>query len=155
MKKLKSSNLLFFARLLMAIFTMGCGEDREVVENTDYVVDIEIVSPANNATLNVGESFNVEVDYARAENIIHNIKVEILDANGEQVQKLVERHAHVANEFTFKMEDIQIDQAGTYTVRAATTDLHDGEHGEGEHSSHESGGHDKMENVVEHTITVQ
>jgi len=154
MKNLKSLFLLSMMLLTLSMFTTSCGDDERVVEeNATYEVTIEIVSPANNATLAVGETFNVEVDYARADNIIHNIKVEILDADGNQMMNLVERHAHVANEFTFKVEDLKIDQAGTYIVRAATTDLHDGD---GEHGSTDGGGHDgDSKNLAEHTITVQ
>ncbi len=133
--------LILFA---LAIFNTSCKEDRSIEENESYIVDVEIVSPTNNATMAVEETFDVVVDYARQENTIHNIKVEIMDAEGNQVAKLVERHAHVANEFTFKAENVQIDHPGTYTIRAATTDL---DNGDGENND--------VKNLVEHTITIQ
>lgn len=142
---------LFFAFFVIAFCIISCGEDREAEENVAYVVDIEIISPANNATMAVGEDFKVEVDYTRKENTIHNVKVEIVDSQGVTVHNLVERHAHVANEFTFQSEAVSIGQAGTYFVRASSTDLHI----EGANDSHESGdGHD-ADNMVEHVLVVQ
>ncbi len=146
MKNWKSLQLLLLVILTVACLNTSCKEDRKVDEAVSYEVDVDIVSPANNAQMVVDEAFNVEVDYTRAENTIHNIKVEIVDNNGNQIQKLVERHAHVANEFTFKAENIKIDQAGTYLIRASTTDLEDGA-GEGQD--------DSENNLVEHTIIIQ
>ena len=155
MKNWKSLPLLFAILLGITFLATSCGEDRAIEEETAYVVDVEIISPANNSTMAVGEDFNVEVDYTRNENIIHNIKVEIIDMDGNQVMNLVEQHAHVANEFTFKVENIIIDQAGTYILRAATTDLHTGEDGDSHgHGSGDGDGQD-ADNLVEHTIIVQ
>ena len=152
MKNWKSLPLLFIALVAIGCLT-SCGEDRAVEEAVEgYEVDVAIVSPNNNALMAVGENFNVEVDFARNENIIHNIKVEIVDMNGNQIENLVERHAHVAHEFTFTAEDIKIDQAGTYLVRASTTDFHVGDEEEKEHGEGEV---NEENNLVEHTITVQ
>lgn len=147
MKNWKSFSTLLLALLTVIFLVTSCGEDRAIEENVSYDVDVAIISPANNAQMSVGEAFNVEVDYARNENIIHNIKVEIVDMDGNQILNLVERHAHVANEFTFNAENIVIDEAGTYLVRASTTDLLDGD-------EHTDGDGDEN-NLVEHTITVQ
>jgi len=151
MKNWKSPPLLVLALITIICFAISCGEDRAVEENVAYVVEVEIITPANNTTLTTGENFNVEVDYTRKDNTIHNIKVEILDAAGNQVIKLVEQHAHVANEFTFKAENISISEAGTYTLRAATTDLHT--EGDGNEPSN-GDGHEEA-NLVEHTIIIQ
>jgi len=150
MKNWKSLPFLFIALLALACLNTSCGEDRAIEEAVSYDVDVAIVSPANNTQMAIGETFNVVVDYARNENIIHNIKVEIVDIDGNQIQNLVERHAHVANEFTFQAEGIKIDQVGTYFVRASTTDLVDGEGDE-----HAGEGDDDENNLVEHTIIVQ
>lgn len=155
MKNWKSLPLAIAVLMTLTCGLVSCGEEGIVEDTAAYIVDVEIISPADNVTMSINENFTVEVDYARQENIIHNIKVEILDGEGNQVMNLVERHAHVANEFTFKAENIAIDQPGTYTLRATTTDLHL----EGEGDSHGSDGansdeHNK-ENTVEHTIVVQ
>ncbi|MFK7980723.1 MAG: hypothetical protein AB8G86_12130 [Saprospiraceae bacterium] len=149
MKNWKSLPVLLMTLVAVACLAISCGEDREVGENTAYVVDIEIITPANNTSMAVGENFNVEVDYAREENIIHNIKVEIVDAVGNQVKNLVNRHAHVPNEFTFTAENISISEPGTYTLRAATTDLHE------EGAGNSDGDGPAADNLVEYTIIVQ
>lgn len=147
MKIWKSLPLLLTTFLAVAFLTTSCGEDRATDEATAYIVDVEIISPTDNSTMAVDENFTVEVDYTRKENTIHNIKIEIVDMAGNQVMNLVERHAHVPNEFTFKMDNISISQAGTYILRAATTDLHiEGDGGGEEHDA---------DNMVEHTITIQ
>ena len=151
MKIWKSLPLLLVTFLAIAFLTTSCGEDRDADEATAYIVDVEIISPADNSTMAVAENFTVEVDYTRKENTIHNIKIEIVDMAGNQVMNLVERHAHVPNEFTFKMENITIDQAGTYILRAATTDLHI----EGDGGGNGNGNGNDVNNVVEHTIIIQ
>lgn len=147
MKNWKSLPVLLMTLIAVACLTISCDEDREVEENVEYVVAVEIIAPANNATMVAGEDFKVTVDYVRKENTIHNIKVEILDTDGKQVMNLVERHAHVANEFTFESDAISIGQAGTYVVRATSTDLDTAGDNDGD-------GNDK-DNMVEHTIIVQ
>jgi len=146
MKNWKSLPLLLITLITVATLIISCGEDRAVEENVAYEVEVEIITPANNASIAVGENFNVEVDYVRKENIIHNIKVEIVDAAGNQVKNLVERHAHIPNEFTFTAENVSISEPGTYILRAATTDLLE----EGE-----SGADNGADNVVEHVLVVQ
>ena len=150
MKNWKSLYFLLITFLALTLFTTGCKEDRVAEENEAYIVNVEIISPNNNTTMAVGTSFNVEVDYKRTENIIHNIKVEILDKSGNIFNKLVERHAHVPNEFIFKSENISIDQVGIYVIRASTTDLLDGDSGE-----HTDGEGQDNDNLVEHTFTIQ
>jgi len=144
MKNWKSQSVLFLALLTITFLNTSCNDGREVQEAVNYEVAVDIISPTNNTQMAVGEVFRVVVDYARKENIIHNIKVEIVDMDGNQVQNLVERHAHVANEFTFTAENVSINRAGTYFVRASTTDLADGE-----------GVVDDNNNMVEHTFTLQ
>ncbi len=146
MKNWKSLPFLFLALLAITFLSTSCNEGREVVEAVSYNVEVDIISPTNNAQMPVGEAFSVVVDYTRNENIIHNIKVEIVDMDGNQVQNLVERHAHVANEFTFTAENVSINRAGTYFVRASTTDLLDED---------EDGGDDEKNNLVEHTFILQ
>ncbi|GEM_PF-4432909 len=148
MKNWKSYPILLASFFVISLGLLSCGEDREAEENAAYIVDIEIITPTNNATMAVGEDFNVEVDYARKENTIHNIKVEIVDEQGVTVHKLVERHAHVADEFTFQSEAVSIGQAGTYFVRASSTDLQI----EGDNDNHGSG---DVDNMVEHVLVVQ
>ncbi len=143
MKNWKSYPVLLAAFFAISLGLISCGEDRAAAENVAYIVDVEIITPANNATVAIGENFRVEVDYARKDNTIHNIKVEIVDIQGVTVHKLVERHAHVANEFTFQSEVVSIGQAGTYLVRASSTDLDVADDGvEGD-------------NMVEHVLVVQ
>lgn len=149
MKNWKSLPILFLTLFTITFLNTSCNEGREADEAVSYDVTVDIISPSNNTQMAVGEVFSVIVDYARNENIIHNIKVEIVDMDGNQVQSLVERHAHVANEFTFTAENVSINRAGTYFVRASTTDLHDGD--EGAHNG-EGGDND---NLVEHTFTLQ
>lgn len=148
MKNGKLPPLLLIIFFAISFSIISCGEDREAEENAAYIVDVEIITPTNNATMTVGEDFKVEVDYARKDNTIHNIKVEIVDIQGVTVYNLVERHAHVANEFTFQSEAVSIGQTGTYFVRASSTDLEV----EGDNDNQGSGDAD---NMVEHVLVVQ
>ena len=146
MNNLKPIYLIMF----FALSFIACGEDTAVLTEPAYEVNVAIISPDNGTAFAAGESFTVEVDYERNNNIIHNIKVEILDETGNSVKKLVERHAHVPNSFTYKEEDIIMNQAGTYIIRAQTTDLD--LDGDGQGVSNEDA---DLNNMVEHTIIIQ
>jgi len=153
MKSIRS--LLTLVLLSSLIISIGCKKDGE--EN--YFVTIDIITPENGTVLQKSEPFSVEVDYARAGDIIHNIKIEILNADGHSMMKLVERHVHEADNFKFTQDNIVIEQAGTYTLRALSTDMHmEGEHGEvhGEHGEeeHEKDKEDEL-NTVEISFTVR
>lgn len=150
MKNWRLHPILLMVFLAISFSSISCGEDREAEENAAYIVDVEIITPTNNATMAVGENFRVEVDYARKENTIHNVKVEIVDIQGVPVYNLVEKHAHVANEFTFQSDAISIGQAGTYFVRASSTDLEI----EGDNDNHD-GTDGEEDNIVEHVLVVE
>jgi len=157
MKNWKSSNLLFLALFSMLLVYTSCG-DEDGLEDADYRVEVQIVVPEDGAQIMKDVPFTVEVAYTRDNDLIHNVSVDILNANGHSVKKLVEKHAHEKNNFTFKEEGITLEAAGTYTLRAMTTDMHDGdaahgasgEHGSAEHSTALGDEH----NMVEHTFTV-
>lgn len=143
MKNWTSLLLLFVGLTAITCLSVSCG-DKDSVEDVDYIVNVAIITPNNNASFSSGESFTVEVDYKRSGNLVHNVKVEIIDASGNTVTNLVDRHAHVADAFTFKQDNVVLNSAGTYTIRASTTDLV--ENGESNNDS---------KNMVEHTIVVQ
>lgn len=147
MKNFKFMPVLGLSLLCLTVFISSCNKDGDRTVDTDYQVNVEIVSPSTDATIAAGDPFTVEVDYSREGQLIHNISIEIVDANGAMVEKLVERHAHVADEFTFKQEGIVINQAGNYKVRAMTTDLHTGE------EEHEESEEDN--NLVEQNFVIQ
>jgi len=149
----------FYAGLLVVglLFWTGC--KKESLDS--YLVSIEIEAPA---TAKIGEPFEVTVNYARDNDIIHNVLIEILNEHGHQSMKLEERHVHESNTYSFTQADIVLDKAGTYTLRAFSSDMHDGETHSGEHGGEhmeEMDGHDSdatsddKHNTVEHTIVIQ
>ena len=151
----------FYSGLLTIglLFWTSCNKE----ELESYLVSIDIDAPA---AVKVGEPFDVTINYERDNDIIHNVLIEIVNEQGHQTMKLEERHVHEANSYSFSQANIVLDNAGTYTLRANTTDLHDGESHEeedaGAHShSEDMAGHDadasseKSHNTLEHTIVVQ
>lgn len=124
MRNFKSLQLLTIAFLGMLLMTTSCKEDRSTEEMTDsYEVAIQIISPDEGQTITAGQEFTVEIEYSRSGNLIHNVLVEIVDSSNNRIERLVERHAHVQGEFTFKQEGIVMNEAGTYKVRAMTVDI--------------------------------
>lgn len=124
MKNSTSFQFSTFVFLGLLLLTTSCKEDRVTEEMTDsYEVEIQIISPNEGQTITAGQEFRVEVEYTRNGNLIHNILVEIVDTSNNRVERLVERHAHVQGEFTFKQEGIVMNEAGTYKVRAMTVDI--------------------------------
>ena len=158
MKNWKSPNLLCLAFFSLFVVASGCDKD-DGTENADYRVEVQIVAPENGAQIATNTPFSVEVAYTRDNDIIHNVLVEIINENGHTVKKLVEKHAHEANAFTFKEAGVTLTEAGTYKLRAMTTDMHSGEAGHGEGGEHSTAEHSEASgaehNMVEHTFTVQ
>jgi hypothetical protein len=144
MKNLMTSKFFLLIIGSIMLWSIACKKENTGEEETPYTVNIAIKSPANNAEIAVGSTFTVEVEYTRDQNIIHNILVEVLKEDGSSLTKLVDRHAHVPNSFTFKDDNVNISQAGTYKIRALSTDLVD------------NGNTDNnKKNRVEHTIVVK
>ncbi|MEO0776762.1 MAG: hypothetical protein AAFW73_25630 [Bacteroidota bacterium] len=120
----------WFLLLLMGGLFVACNEDDMAPEDDhmhhheeDYDASITIMSPAADAMVTVDEVAHVHVDFTRPDNkILHNIKVEILDAEGNVVKTLVDDHVHEASPYTFHSNEFIPTGHGAYTLRAITTD---------------------------------
>ena len=99
--------LLLFA--LLGTFWMGCKDD-DPVEEPVYKVTMTVEKPVADAVVNVNESMDVKVNFARgAEEVIHHVKIFVLDSSDNVVETLLSEHAHVAGTYTHE---------GTYTPTA-------------------------------------
>ena len=158
MKNWKSPNLLYLAFFSLFVVASSCDKD-DGDEDADYRVAVQIVAPENGAQIATNTPFSVEVAYTIDNDIIHNVLVEIVDETGHTVKKLVEKHAHEANAFTFKEAAVILTEAGTYKLRAMTTDMHSGEAGHGESGEHSTAEHNAASgaehNMIEHTFMVR
>lgn len=143
--------LVFCAGLM--VFS-SCKKTEEIVSEDSYEVTIHILSPAEGATVQAGNNINVQVEYHREGDFIHNVRVDLLNANDQLVETLIEEHVHQEEEYVFKKEDLIIDTTGTYKISASTTDLHaEGEEHHDEEQERDEHGHKK--NYKVHTFLVQ
>lgn len=143
MKKIQP--LLLLTMSLLLVLLSNCDKNNGTEAPEPYEVEVAILSPTDNAKILAGTPFDVIVDYVRTEKIVHNIKVEIVDVQGVVVTKLVERHAHIADQFTFEKKGVIIQTPGTYFVQASTTDL----------DATETALSDSNKNWVEHVIVIE
>lgn len=140
----------FFPILLLISICVMTSCDKE---GDDYYVAIDILAPTENAIINTNEAFMVEVDIARAGDIIHNVAIMIVDSAGKHVQKLEDRHVHESDQYTFKKEDVVLTEAGTYRLMVISTDM-EGEHEEHDHE-YEEEDDDDDENIEMRTFEVK
>ncbi|MFK8009327.1 MAG: hypothetical protein AB8H03_23400 [Saprospiraceae bacterium] len=119
--------LLLFT--FLTVFSFGCKDDDEVMDDTPYAVDITISAPTANAVVNMNEAMAVKVDFARgAEEVIHHVKIFVLDADGNTIATLLESHAHTAGSFGYDDAAAYTPTAaGTYKIKAVSHDM-DGVH---------------------------
>ncbi|MEL6926146.1 MAG: hypothetical protein AAFO94_19040, partial [Bacteroidota bacterium] len=80
-----------------------------------------------------------------------NVFVDILDSNDEVVQELLNQHAHEQGAYEFKIDQVKIENAGTYRLRAYSTDMHTN----GEHGGHSGGDEPEHHNMKMVQFTVQ
>ncbi len=129
--------LLLFA--LLTVVSFGCKDDDEVMD-TPYEVNITIEQPTANAVINVNEPMHVKVNFARGEEeVIHHVKIFVLNADGNTIETLLDNHAHTAGSYGYDNTSAYTPTAtGTFKIKAVSHDM------EGEHTA-----------PVEVTFTVQ
>lgn len=120
-------NLGFLLLLMMGSLTIvSCGEDDvhdHSHEEEDYDVSIEIMSPAADETVTVDEAAHIQIEFTRSDDkIIHNIKIEVKDADGNVVSTLLDEHSHVEGSYMYHENSFTPDAHGTYTLVATSTD---------------------------------
>ena len=104
---MKNYLLLF---ILLGTVLMGCKDDDPVVETDPYQISMVVEKPVADAVVNVNEPMDVKVNFTRgAEEVIHHVKIFVLDSSDNVVDTLLEEHAHVAASYTYE---------GTYTPTA-------------------------------------
>lgn len=114
--------LLLF--VLLTVVSFGCKDDDEQVD-TPYEVSITIEQPTANAVMNVNDAMQVKVNFARgAEEVIHHVKIFVLDADGNTIETLLEDHAHVAGNYEYDNASAYTPTvAGTYKIKAVSHDM--------------------------------
>ena len=93
---------------------------------SEYKVNIDIVKPGENTIIDVDTDMEVEVTYTHETHgeIIHNVLIDIVDSDGNQVAKLLEEHVHSDMPYTYSNAAAwKTTTPGTYTLRAMTTDF--------------------------------
>jgi hypothetical protein len=118
---MKNFLLLF---VLLTVVSFGCKDDDEIMD-TPYEVNITIEQPTANAVMNVNEAMQVKVNYARGEEeVIHHVKIYVLDADGNTIETLLESHAHTAGSYGYDNASAYTPTvAGTYKIQAVSHDM--------------------------------
>ncbi|RMF22718.1 MAG: hypothetical protein D6765_13995 [Bacteroidetes bacterium] len=113
--------LLFFF-LATALTLAACKKDDDHPhDDGTYHVHIHIHAPQDGATVTKGQEMEVEVEFEReADQTIHNVKIEILDASGNVYETLHNRHEHVLGMFQYQ-STYTPQETGTFTLRAEST----------------------------------
>ena len=118
---MKNFFLLF---VLLTVVSFGCKDDDDTMD-TPYSVNITIEEPTANAVVNVNEAMAVKVNFARGEEeVIHHVKIFVLDADGNTIETLLEAHAHVAGSYGYDNATAYTPTAaGTYKIKAVSHDM--------------------------------
>ena len=115
--------ILFFAILGMA-FT-SCQKDETPEESAPYEVNITIVRPEAGQINMTVAPVGIEVNFERGPNeIIHFVKIEVLDSDGNLVETLLDEHAHVEGSYSYLNDQgFTANEKGEYTLRASSSDM--------------------------------
>ncbi|MEM1220405.1 MAG: hypothetical protein AAGH79_15895 [Bacteroidota bacterium] len=109
-----------FAFLALGVTFASCNKEEM---HSDYNVDIEIMSPAEGAEVTMGEVMHTHVVFSREEGeTVHNVVVEVLDANGEVVATLIDDHVHTETSYEFHSMEFTPTEMGELTIRATSYD---------------------------------
>ncbi|MEL6867520.1 MAG: hypothetical protein AAFP19_24055 [Bacteroidota bacterium] len=123
-------NLFYLLSLSLGlVFFVSCSDDdsHEHHEEGPYEVTINITNPADGAMVMMGEEMTIEVSFTRLEDkTIHNIQVDILDADKNLVQNLEKSHVHSEGEYTYTGKYTP-DAAGSFILSVSTTNDSDEE----------------------------
>ena len=116
-------NLIFALVLIGSLFTLGSCHNHDDDETSVYQVAINIVQPSGDKAVVVGAFTPVEVNFSRPNEVIHNVLIQVLDANNAVVETLLDKHAHVTGSFTYnETNGFKPTKAGTFKLKAQTTD---------------------------------
>ena len=115
-------NTIFALFLLGSLLTIGSCHNHDD-EDATYEVAINILQPSADKTFAVGAFMPIEVTFSRPNEVIHNVLIQVLDANNVVVETLLEKHAHVTGSFTYnETNGFKPTKAGTLKLKAQTTD---------------------------------
>jgi hypothetical protein len=105
----------------MAVLSLAACHNHDD-ETVPYVVNIAINKPTANQSVVKNTVLPIEVVVTRENNAtIHNIKVEIVDANGATVETLIEKHYHASGSATYTEGAYKPQTAGSFKLRVTST----------------------------------
>ena len=118
-------NFLFLSILFLGLGLTSCKEDEMHHHNddADYNVTVTIEKPTADAEVTMGEPMEVAVKFEHQEGkTVHNVKIEVRDADGNSVMVLDEGHKHdESGTYTYEASDWTPMAHGTYTLHAETS----------------------------------
>lgn len=115
-------NLIFALFLIGTFFTLSSCHNHDD-DDTVYEVAINIIQPSAGKTVVNGAFTPVEVTFSRPNAVIHNVLIQVLDANNAIVETLLDKHAHVTGTFNYnETNGFKPTKTGTFKLKAQTTD---------------------------------
>ncbi len=118
-------NFLFLSILFFGLGLTSCKEDdmHSHDDDADYNVTVTIESPTADAEIIMGQPMEVAVKFVHEEGkTVHNVKIEVQDADGNSVMVLDEGHKHEeSGTYTYQASDWTPTEHGMYTLYAETS----------------------------------
>jgi len=113
MKKLIVSFILF-----LSLFS--CHKHEE--ESTAYIVEIQIIRPTQGQTSPKNTALPIAVILTREhDQIIHNLKVEVINTTTNKTEIVEEKHFHVNGTLNYSTNNYIPKSSGSYTLRITST----------------------------------
>lgn len=108
---------------LFAIAILGLVACHEHDDATPYVVNIAINKPTENQVVVKNNTLLIDVFLTRDNNqTIHNVKVEVTDTNGINIETLINKHYHSAGNASYTNDTYKPQSVGVYKLKVTTTD---------------------------------
>lgn len=115
-------NLIFALFLIGTFFTLSSCHNHDD-DDTVYEVAINIIQPSAGKTVTNGAFTPVEVNFSRPNAVIHNVLIQVLDANNAVIETLLDKHAHVTGSFNYnETNGFKPTKTGIFKLKAQTTD---------------------------------
>jgi hypothetical protein len=117
-------NFLFLSILFLGLGLTSCKDDEMHDDtDTDYNVTVTIEKPTADAEVTMGQPMEVAVKFEHQDGkTVHNVKIEVRDADGNSIMVLDEGHKHEeSGTYTYEASDWTPTEHGMYTLYAETS----------------------------------
>ncbi len=109
-----------FSSFFIFVVLISCHKHDD--DGTSYIVDIQIIRPTQGQTSPKNTALPIAVIITREhDQIIHNLKVEVINTTTNKTETVEEKHYHVNGTLNYSTNNYIPNSSGSYTLRITST----------------------------------